>query len=663
MAWTPTAAERPDLIPLRPIVDRIVRRRNLFADALAVLDAYAEHAAVADLFMDGGVTWWHHARSFLSLNVHERLLWCNVLVDLLRSEEYRRVVVGADRPVFAEAARTLDVARPAVRVAIQPVERPIEDDTRIAAMPDRNATPVTSASGPGLVQAAPASVMLAWLRRALRFARRIARGIARRVRRGQSPVPLRRPRRRFEILDERLQRMAAQPNRVLAVVMTASFHTVEEDGEARRIDPYIHPVLDRLAQDGVSASILAIGYDHRDDDDWAEIARDERLIPLSILRSWLDRRTPEIVSSTRERRLAELNEVSVRGDGFDVGAAVRLLIMRTDSWFGRQRLTRAMAETFIETLRPQTLLTGWEGARTAWLGAARHLGVPTVAVQHGVVYSGSPDYARSAHRGLARADITCVFGPFERDLLVGEGRYAPESVIVTGSPRIDADRTLAPITRDERDRVRRELRVAHGDRILLLSAGRRFIGDTVHGLSMAGRLLDGPLPGVHIVVKLHPESTGDERYDDLLAGLAEAHGYQPPPVTMVRDIDLYRLLRSVDAHLGLYSTVLTDAVLTGTPNMVAVGQAWADVIGYVDAGVATPVRTVEDVRAFMADPKAASPDDRERFLAAHYRPGDSVGRIAEAVRAAGLRPVTRAAVGAAAASVPIRQPGRVPPAP
>jgi hypothetical protein len=97
--------------------------------------------------------------------------------------------------------------------------------------------------------------------------------------------------------------------------------------------------------------------------------------------------------------------------------------------------------------------------------------------------------------------------------------------------------------------------------------------------------------------------------------------------------------------------------------MVAVGQAWADVIGYVDAGVATPVRTVEDVRAFMADPKAASPDDRERFLAAHYRPGDSVGRIAEAVRAAGLRPVTRAAVGAAAASVPIRQPGRVPPAP
>jgi len=661
MAWTPTSTDRADVLSVRPSVDALVRRRNLFSDSFAVLDAYAQVSQVADRFTDRGVTWWHHARSWLSLHVHERLLWCYVLVDLIHSRGYKRLVVRADRGVFIDAARGLDAARPSLQITIQPVPAP----------PGGDHVPAKDLHGDArarIVSAAEASVTMAppVIRPALqplRLVRRIARGAQNRIRRRPRPPLVRKPLRRFEILDARLERMVAQPKRVLAVVMAASFHTVAGGVEERRVDPYVFPILDRLAKDGVSASIVVLGFDHRNDEDWAEVERDERLIPLSILRAWLERHDPGIVATTREKRLAGLPAVPLRGAGFDLGPAVRLLITRADPWFSRQRQTMAMAETLIRTLRPHVMFTGWEGARTAWLGAARQLGVPTLAVQHGVVYAGSPDYFRTPHPGLIRADRTCVFGPYERDVLIKQSGYAPDSVIVTGSPRINADVARMPTTQDERDRVRRELRVADGDRILLLSAGRRFIGDTVHGLSMAGRLLDGPLPGVHIVVKLHPESTGDERYDDLLAGLAEAHGYQPPPVTMVRDIDLYRLLRSVDAHLGLYSTVLTDAVLTGTPNMVAVGQAWADVIGYVDAGVATPVRTVEDVRAFMADPKAASPDDRERFLAAHYRPGDSVGRIAEAVRAAGLRPVTRTAVGAAAASVPIRQPGRVPPAP
>jgi hypothetical protein len=97
-------------------------------------------------------------------------------------------------------------------------------------------------------------------------------------------------------------------------------------------------------------------------------------------------------------------------------------------------------------------------------------------------------------------------------------------------------------------------------------------------------------------------------------------------------VDLYALLRAADAHLGQYSTVLTDAVVTATPNMIAVGQAWADVIGYVEAGVATPVATVDEVRAFMADPRPIDPEAREAFLRRHSLEGDAVGRIAEAVR-------------------------------
>jgi hypothetical protein len=127
---------------------------------------------------------------------------------------------------------------------------------------------------------------------------------------------------------------------------------------------------------------------------------------------------------------------------------------------------------------------------------------------------------------------------------------------------------------------------------------------------------------------MHPQDRGTADYRRLLEGLAATGGYTPPGVTTIRDMDLYRLLRSADAHLGQYSTVLTDAVVAGTPNMVAMAGAYADPLGHAAAGVAVPVRSVDDVRAFMADPRPPTDADRERFLRRHFEPGDAAGRIA-----------------------------------
>ncbi len=98
---------------------------------------------------------------------------------------------------------------------------------------------------------------------------------------------------------------------------------------------------------------------------------------------------------------------------------------------------------------------------------------------------------------------------------------------------------------------------------------------------------------------------------------------------MVKDIDLYRLLRAADAHLGVGSTVLTEAVLIGTPNLISVVDRHADLLGYVEAGVAKPVRSADDVLAALADPRPPDPDARAAFLARHFGPGDASGRIAD----------------------------------
>ena len=137
--------------------------------------------------------------------------------------------------------------------------------------------------------------------------------------------------------------------------------------------------------------------------------------------------------------------------------------------------------------------------------------------------------------------------------------------------------------------------MADGDRLLVVSVAHNDLGD-LDAAELLERMLGAGIPGTHIVVKLHPQDRSVPGHVRFLRALARAHGAPEPAVSVVRDIDIYRLLRAADAHLGEHSTVLTDAVVANLPNMIAVGQAFEDALGYVAAGVAVPVSNAEDVR-------------------------------------------------------------------
>jgi RimJ/RimL family protein N-acetyltransferase len=288
----------------------------------------------------------------------------------------------------------------------------------------------------------------------------------------------------------------------------------------------------------------------------------------------------------------------------------------------------------LEELRPGAILLTHEGIRTSWLVAARSVGIPTFAIQHGVIYPTHPGYAHPRDPRLLLPTRTFVFGDGERRVLLEHGGYRADEVVVSGSPRLDLD---APAEDDpearraERAAVRRELGVAPTDRMLAVSTVFLEFSRRFYYAHLLDRLLGGPLPGVHVVLKLHPGETDEGPYREELAGLARARGYPPPKVTVVRDIDLYRLLRAADAHLGLNSTVLTDAVIVGTPNLISIAQAYRDPLGYIEAGVARPVRDIADLRTALDDPRPADPTERRAFVEAHFRPGDAAGRIVLAV--------------------------------
>jgi hypothetical protein len=260
--------------------------------------------------------------------------------------------------------------------------------------------------------------------------------------------------------------------------------------------------------------------------------------------------------------------------------------------------------------------------------------IPVFAVQHGALYPSHPGYCYRRHPLRLLPDCTFVYGDYERRVLIEHGGYRTEEVEATGSPRLDLDTTARRSGQDgsnDRQTLRAQLDVDDGERMLVVSSVNMPFIRRFHQTHMVARVLGGPLPGTRVVVKRHPGEGDDGPYRDLLVGLARAGGYEPPPITVVREIDLYRLLRAADAHLGLYSTVLTDAVAAGTPNLIATVQPHADQLGYVAAGVARAVHRVADVVDALANPPISEPAARQAFLDDHFRSGDASGRIAEAI--------------------------------
>ena len=617
--WTPEAGGRLDLISLRPALASVLRDVELFDGSLARLDAWAATANLADRFLVDGVTWWYRIRMKIRWNLHELMLWRHILELLAPPGRYGTIRIPSSHPALLQAARSGSGSSgtPVILIRDDPSER------------TRRRSKLQMAD---LVRSA---------RSVPNFGRRVVRSLARRLRRrlGMAPAASARTRevaRRAALLDARVDALRTQPGGVLAVASAGFFQLVWSNGRGRFVDPHLALVLDRLAEDGCGVTTVALTLDHRRDSDWEQIERDDRLLPDSmIVGRWAIPEDDTIESSDVAARLVDIGRIPIDVAGADLGPAIGSVVAdQAGPWLDSQRRWTRLAERLLSDLRPAVLLVDHEGVRTLWLAAARRLGIPIVAIQHGVIYRNNPEYCHPRHPGLVRPEMTCMFGTYERDILIGMGGYDPTEVIVTGSSRADPDAALVPGSPDEREDVRRSLGVADGDRLLVVSVAHNPVAGDLHSVNMVAQVLGGPLPGVHVVIKRHPQDKVEGTYEALMSGLARAGGYPMPSLTVVRDIDLYQLLRAADAHLGQYSTVLTDAVVAGRPNMIAVGQAYADILGYVDARVAVPVRSVDDVRAFMRAPRPPEREDRARFLEQHYRRGDATGRIVAAIRAA-----------------------------
>jgi hypothetical protein len=441
--------------------------------------------------------------------------------------------------------------------------------------------------------------------------------------------------RRGQQLLERLDRLApgrGRPEGSLLVVHSHAVQRIDTSGGPRFINPYLDPIEERLRGTRLDPIAVELWASSDDAATWQRLAEPgaERTLPGDVLRLMG-------VPEDADRLRADANEAAsligrltypVVVSGVDLAPALAARVAaQARSLLASRAISIWRIRRLIARLKPAGLLLADEYHRQDWLAAARAEGIPTVAVQHGLIYRWHNGYIHASRPAALRLpQRTYVFGRWERRLLASESVYHDDEVLVGGSPRLDL---ISPLPVD-RDALRAELGVAPGDRMVVISGTwgptyRRFH----YPLSLA-RLMDRPLPRVHLVVKLHPGEPDDGPYRAVIEGVATAGGFPAPPITVVRTIDLYRLLSAADAHLGVHSTVLTEAVAVGTPNLLADTLAGADLLGYVSAGVALPVRNGGDLLAALDAAAGGAIDQsaRQAFLDDHFEPGDASGRIA-----------------------------------
>lgn len=232
---------------------------------------------------------------------------------------------------------------------------------------------------------------------------------------------------------------------------------------------------------------------------------------------------------------------------------------------------RAMDEAgaALNALRPASLLTYAEagGWGRALVLEGRRRGIRSAGLQHGFIYrhwlnylhepdemTADPEAASDA--GFPRPDLTLLFDDYARQHLAGPGRFPDATLVVTGSPRLDAlvaaDRALTPA---DVEAARRDAAAAPGPLVLVVTKAR----EARHALP---GLLDAAaaLPDVSVAIKTHPAET-PEAYAALTAG-------RPRVIVLPAGAPLAPLLRASTAIVTVNSTVALDAAVLGVPALV-----------------------------------------------------------------------------------------------
>ena len=272
------------------------------------------------------------------------------------------------------------------------------------------------------------------------------------------------------------------------------------------------------------------------------------------------------------------------------------------------------------------------GLGRAAVTAARVHGIPSFAVQHGIMYEQYYSHEHASFEvgvdGVPLPTKTAVFGSVAKDLLVRRGSYDPDRIVITGSPKFD-DLVQAAQGFDA-SATKKDLGVPEGARLLVLAsrwtAGSPVFRELVEAVERVNSSED-----LWLFVKPH-QAESRKPYDEVLD---ELHPVKSRVLST--SMNLLELLFASDGLVTVDSFASAEALVLGRSVLVVNLPSNLDAL--VERGVALGVSRGEPneaaIRKLLFDEGVARELERTRkeYIQefAFGADGRSTERIVEAV--------------------------------
>ena len=279
--------------------------------------------------------------------------------------------------------------------------------------------------------------------------------------------------------------------------------------------------------------------------------------------------------------------------------------------FPRATMSIEMSRQMIENLNPNLILMLNEYGlfERSLIVAGKKLGVPTLAIQHGMISSHHRGYTYSRDEvspfGSVTTpycpipDRTAVYGPYYKRLLTEVSSYPEHTVVVTGAPSYDR---MAHLNRTcSKRRFLESHKIEPNRRILLWTT-------QCHGMSTSENIQNFEvvleamqhLDATTLVIKQHP-GEGRKHTEMIKHFLAE---YDVSAILTPGDSDLHEQLCACDLMISKDSTTIIEAVALGKP-VVILNLSGDAVQDYVKEGIAVEVsgqgKLASVIRKLLAD--------------------------------------------------------------
>jgi len=260
----------------------------------------------------------------------------------------------------------------------------------------------------------------------------------------------------------------------------------------------------------------------------------------------------------------------------------------------RYLLDLIIAKKILSQVKPKVLFLTCEYSplNRALAYMARTEGIPTIALQHGIITPVHPDYIFDDNNmKLVLPNITLVYGRYHYNLLTKNSVYEPKQVIVTGNPRYDvlyhADKIYS------REEFLKKYNIRPDSKIILWITQCHDLSEEENiknFVAVFGTMQN--LKDKILIIKQHPGE--EEKHTKMIE--ANLKKYKIDVVITPKSSDTYEQLYVCDLMMTKNSTVAMEAVALNKPVIVLNLSGERDVVDYVEQGVALGVYREEDLR-------------------------------------------------------------------